>query len=425
LASSISSSKLTQFALEIFLKIDYPKGTSNALNNLANIEVQNGNFGGAINLHQEALIIREKMNNTFLIAESHKNLAQTFIRLNDGEKAQFHLEEGIRNASEIGSKKALKNLFFLQYELFSDLKKYEDALNSYIQYSELSTSLISEEGQKRMAELEAEFEFTEKERQIEILDQNNLLQSQRLQSRTIFLLLALTLLILSLSLFFLILRQQKLKANLMIELNRQKLLRSQMNPHFIYNALSAIQNFVLQHDSIDSVSYISDFARLMRLVLEGSRANWVSLDDDIELANSYLKLQQLRFDNSFSFDIQIDESLNTEWVKVPPMLSQPFIENAVEHGMRPLESKEGKINVSYKMNNQDLIIRIEDNGKGFTEAKTDANSKHRPMARQITDERISVLKKTRKLDISLQITSRKNPNNTIVSITIPQKHQND
>lgn len=184
-------------------------------------------------------------------------------------------------------------------------------------------------------------------------------------------------------------RQNKLKSKLEIEQNKQKLLRSQMNPHFIYNALSAIQNFILSNNSMESVTYISEFSGLMRMVLENSRKDLITLKEDVGFVNYYLKLQKLRFNDKFNYIINIEEDINQELIKIPPMLTQPFIENAVEHGMRQIE-KDGLIQVNYQLKDKNLVITVMDNGKGMNDEN---NSKHKSLATKITKEKINTIAK--------------------------------
>ena len=214
-------------------------------------------------------------------------------------------------------------------------------------------------------------------------------------------------------------KRRKIKTELEVEKSKHKLLQTQMNPHFIYNALSAIQNYILQNNSMDSVTYISEFSRVMRRVLEGSRYDLISLKDEVELVKGYLILQKLRFDNIFEFEVLMDDSLNPELHQLPPMLSQPFIENAVEHGMRSKSSGEGKIIVRYYFENLDIVVSIEDNGVGISTDRID-NKPHESMATQITKERIENIKKILKLNIEFNIISKNNIGTT-VQFRIPQK----
>ncbi len=119
------------------------------------------------------------------------------------------------------------------------------------------------------------------------------------------------------------------KENLELE---QKLLRSQMNPHFIFNALISIQNFIYSNDTVNADKFLAKFSRLLRLILNNSRTRFITIDDEVQTISNYLELQKLRFDNKFDYSINIDSAINTEDTLIPPMLAQPFIENSIEHG---------------------------------------------------------------------------------------------
>lgn len=150
-----------------------------------------------------------------------------------------------------------------------------------------------------------------------------------------------------------------------MELN-QKLLRLQMNPHFIFNSLTSIQNYIYSNQKHLAGQYLSDFARLIRLILENSRHERINLDKEIETINLYMELQQLRFTNRFSFEIIVDSAIDKEITFVPPMMVQPFLENALEHGLKNKIEAGGKIEVEYSLLNNSLHYEVRDNGVGLT-----------------------------------------------------------
>lgn len=147
-----------------------------------------------------------------------------------------------------------------------------------------------------------------------------------------------------------------------------KALRSQMNPHFVFNALNSVQNFILKNDTREASKYLTKFARLMRLILENSESPMVSLSREIELLRYYTELEQLRFSHRFSFDFQIDPALNPESISIPGMLIQPHIENAIWHGLMH-KSEPGHLWIRFKKaDEKTLICEIEDNGLGRAKA---------------------------------------------------------
>jgi ligand-binding sensor domain-containing protein len=145
-----------------------------------------------------------------------------------------------------------------------------------------------------------------------------------------------------------------------------KALRSQMNPHFVFNALNSVQNFILKNDTREASRYLTKFARLMRLILENSESPVVPLGKEIELLKHYIELESLRFSTRFSYHFDIDNQLSLEAMSIPGMLIQPHIENAIWHGlMHKAEGGEGQLSIRFiKANEHTIICEIEDNGVG-------------------------------------------------------------
>ncbi|MFC0779680.1 sensor histidine kinase [Flavobacterium sp. HJSW_4] len=176
----------------------------------------------------------------------------------------------------------------------------------------------------------------------------------------------------------------------------RRLLRSQMDPHFIFNALGNIQSMILQKDTIPAVSYLNKFAKLTRQILEQSRKETISLREEIDTLKNYIELQQLRLNDSFEYAIVCDESVEDD-ILIPPLLIQPFIENAVEHGLKPKPKEEKgslQINFSQQTDQRNLICTIKDNGIGLTASrKLKTNENHKSLSTTITDERLSKMQK--------------------------------
>ncbi len=206
----------------------------------------------------------------------------------------------------------------------------------------------------------------------------------------------------------------------------QTLLRSQMNPHFIFNAMTVIQSYIYDNDPSKSSKFLVNFSRLMRLILENSSKEFISLETEVEILQKYLTTQKLRFEDRFDFDINVHHDLSTSETMIPPMITQPFIENSIEHGQ--LHTVEGgfiKINIS-AVNNM-LHIEISDNGIGRKKASKNKKSKeHHSLALKITEERISILNRKYITNGKLEISDfdKNNETGTIVDIEIPLKFKN-
>ena len=193
-------------------------------------------------------------------------------------------------------------------------------------------------------------------------------------------------------------REKNIKEKNKLLLLEQKLLRSQMNPHFIFNSLTSIQSFIFENNPIEAGSYLSKFSELIRSILYNSREEYISLEREIKTLENYIEMQQLRYDNKFDFEIDIDPKIDVEMIAVPPMLAQPFIENSIEHGIKHIDRR-GFISIKYSLSDDSIILIIEDNGIGVEASKKLKDNKaqeHKSLAIIITKERMGILNRKRK-----------------------------
>jgi LytS/YehU family sensor histidine kinase len=170
-------------------------------------------------------------------------------------------------------------------------------------------------------------------------------------------------------------------------------LRGQMNPHFIFNSLNSIQHFISSREKEEALNYLSKFSKLIRKILENSRENTVSINNEIQLLELYIQLEQLRFNNKFDYHITIDERIDMENTLIPPMIIQPYVENAILHGLINKNDK-GDLYLSLERNNGSLICQIEDNGIGRARAQLLEQgkvSRHKSLGIKVTEERIAGL----------------------------------
>lgn len=193
-----------------------------------------------------------------------------------------------------------------------------------------------------------------------------------------------------------VLREKSLKLE-------QTLLRSEMDPHFVFNALIAIQSFIFKNEIKEAGRYLSKFAKLMRLFLQNTRHEFIPLNQEIETLVYYTELQRLRFNNSFDFNIQCVDDIDTETIAIPPMMAQPFIENAIEHGFNGI-TYPGLIQINYQVLPDFVLINIEDNGVGFKQSiESSRNKKHHSLALTITRERLANFS-SKKLTFDIELT---------------------
>lgn len=205
-----------------------------------------------------------------------------------------------------------------------------------------------------------------------------------------------------------------------------KALRAQMNPHFVFNSLNSIQHYILNSNSIEAAKYLNKFAKLIRIILNNSEKNMVTINEDVASLKLYLELEQMRFDGKFDYSINIHNGVDGDYDEIPPMLMQPYIENAILHGLNPkIEKGHLKIDIFTKDNY--IVCRISDNGIGRENAgeikRTQPGQQHKSLGMKITSERVKILNDINKSDLSVTITDLKdekgNPCGTMVELFIP------
>lgn len=141
-------------------------------------------------------------------------------------------------------------------------------------------------------------------------------------------------------------------------------LRAQMNPHFLFNSLNSINNYILKNDADNAAGYLTKFSRLMRLILDNSRNNWIWLQSELKALQLYIELEAFRFDDSFTYRIDVACEVQAEHVIVPPMIIQPYVENAIWHGLMHRKSGGGHLQIDIAREGPDLCITVKDNGVG-------------------------------------------------------------
>jgi len=301
-------------------------------------------------------------------------------------------------------------------------KKYSNWLeNSPVWHSaarieEMAAANLREERERLILNQQASIERAQKEREI--------IELQR--DRQLFMLIIfIVAIIFGVIIYVLRVQQVKTRQEQREAELSQTLLRTQMNPHFVFNAMSVIQSYIYENDPEKSSQFLVNFSRLMRLILENSPKEFIPIELEREILDKYLTAQKMRFENRFEYELAISDDLLFNKAMVSPMITQPFIENAIEHGQLHTV-KGGKIWVNMHTNDADLIIQIKDNGVG---RKKSANTKkmkaHKSMAIDITRERIAILNKKYKFNGSLTMTDLDAvaQTGTVVTLVLPLKYE--
>ena len=335
------------------------------------------------------------------------DLGNAYLKQNKLNEAIPLFEESVADAEASDDLETQKDAVQKLSEAYASIGDENKALTNYRKYVSLVDVLYKEkekeiadainlnrslsEKQNRITSLEKDRELSESKLQLYQTENQLTVENDRRQKQTIYGLLAgLTLLLFSLFWMIRSNHQRKLANNLLA----LKSLRTQMNPHFIFNALNSVNSFIAQNDERSANRYLTEFSTLMRSVLVNSEEDFIPLEKEIELLELYLKLEHSRFQDKFDYELTIEKEIEQEQFQIPPMLLQPYVENAVWHGLRYKEEK-GFLKVElFKKDEETIKIEISDNGIGrkkSKELKTEHQKKQQSKGMQNIKQRIQIL----------------------------------
>ncbi|GEN77644.1 hypothetical protein CHA01nite_33840 [Chryseobacterium hagamense] len=399
-AYQISKKEAPQQALEINRK-------------LTDFYVDHRKFDKAIEAKKKVLEENFVKENSKKEVEQIRELADIYIKKNNPEEAIALLKKSYGIALEKGhtldaqkSVRKLDSLYGISGNTDASVRLYRDFLGNLPELVGKDKSLVDE---KVLEDTEQRITQLEKEKE---------LKDELIRKKNIFnygLMAALAILT-ALSIFiFRTLKKVQVK-NKKIALQS---LRREMNPHFIFNSLNSVNHFIATNNELEANQYLTRFSKLMRGVMENSTEDFIPFQQELDLLQNYLALEKTRFADKFDYQIEVDESLNTQSLNVPGMLVQPFLENAIWHGLRYRTDK-GFLSLRFEKENQQLKIKVEDNGIGIEESKkqkTEHQKARKGRGMKNTVERISLLNDLYNQEIECKITDKKNAQGVAVEIT--------
>lgn len=365
-----------------------------------------------VNNLKQAIEKLSEAENHFKLLEMPAKLAEIYIKQavilrkqQKWEEAVIKYESALNLALPLNLKQTMLACHKGLYELFEESANTIKAFSHFKHYTALKDELFTLENNRMLAEMESRFENENKMQQIELLENKNKLNEKQAFNTRIILFGISGFTIISLLLLLLLIRQNKLRADHDKNRLQQKLLRSQLNPHFIFNSLATVQNSIINQQPEMANRYLTRFSRLMRNILESSSQESVTLEHEISTLENYLALQKIRFPDKFDYQFQVDEQLETDSIVISPMLVQPFIENAIEHGFKQKDTP-GFLQVRFQLINGVLVIEVEDNGIGRKKSgeiyRKDPKD-YKSMATEIIRQRIKALNKNTKQKIVFNI----------------------
>ncbi|GLB51031.1 hypothetical protein NBRC110019_00700 [Neptunitalea chrysea] len=386
-----------------------------ALENTADFYGENEMYDKEISIRKKNLEKLEELDNTddavmtdsLSIQKSNYKIGRAYVSKDEFKKAIPYLEKSISEADKKKDIVVQKDATRKLSEVYRSVGDFEKALETYQNYVHLVDTLYIKKEQQisqatrlrrdiaskqeRITSLEKERDLQRGKMDLAIQNQRLTIESNKRQQWTIYLLIAgLCLMGFTAYLFFRSNKQQKLNNNLLA----LKSLRSQMNPHFIFNALNSVNHYIATNDERNANRFLSQFSSLMRSVLENSEEDVIPFSKEVELLKLYIKLEHSRFTDKFDFEFNMDDAIASDEFVIPPMLLQPYIENAIWHGLRYRETK-GLLKVYVEKNTFESIkVIIEDNGIGRKQSmalKTEHQKRKKSKAMENINKRIEIL----------------------------------
>jgi tetratricopeptide (TPR) repeat protein len=360
--------------------------------------------------YKKSLEMYESIQNKFGASLSLYNLGSLYFNQQKYEQSMPLAAKSLDYAKEIG---ALDQIYHSE-KLMSDLYAVQNqpalSLQHYKNYITARDSLNTMESTKKFDRAEMDFEYQKREA----------LYQEKNKREHLLLIFTIIATLLIIGLVFVLVNRYQVKRRLTLQKEvaeyEQKALHLQMNPHFVFNCLGSISSFIVQNGTDSALKYLSKFSKLMRLTLEYSKDSLIPIDKEIESLQNYLELEQLRFHDKFEFKIQSSENVEFN-MGLPPLLIQPFVENAILHGLVPKEGS-GLIVVDFDVENDQLVCTIWDDGIGITKSaaiKENSMKAHKSMALEITKKRLEIMEAT--ISKSAQIEIKELEENSIVTGT--------
>lgn len=409
-----------QRGLVINKEIGNKRGIASDLVNIGIVHQSNGRFIEAYDyLTQSQKIYEEvgdKNNLIVVLASIGATLTEAsqadFEKMNINAKDRFEYALSLQKtalalAREIEAPDEEYQVWESISNTYEKKKDNSNALAAYKNFVSLRDSVVNDEKKQEVARKEMQFEFDKKAAVTSAIHQSELAQQKTVKYAVI---AGSAILLFGLLISFLFYRRKKeadtrkQEAELKAEISdtEMKALRAQMNPHFIFNSLNSISDFITKNNTASADQYLTRFAKLMRMILENSEKKEIALSDELKALELYMQLESLRMKNKFSYEIVTDASIDKENTLVPPLILQPFVENSIWHGIAPKEGN-GKIEVNIRKEDSMINCTISDNGIGLAASAEKNTMGKKSLGMKITMARIDILNRLKKSNASVQL----------------------
>ena len=391
------------------------RGMASALTNMGIAYSEMGKYAKAVPYFKQTQKIYEKLKNSNNLAIVHRYLGDCYFL--GSEKKMALAEENYETSFEYAKEAGSINLQFNALEQLASLQSetgnYKQAFKNKTEAVVLRDSFASVEKKEEIALLEADYEYEkEKSTLLATHEKEQAISNAEMERQKLMItglsLGAFLIVVFSVVAFQLYKKRERVLSEKKISEFKTKVaetelkaLRSQMNPHFIFNAMNSISDYMAKNDLETANTFLVKFSKLIRAILESSEKKWIPLEEDLELTELYMQIEGLRLKDKFEHSIKVSKDVDMENTMVPPLILQPFIENSIWHGISKKETK-GHIDISVKIENQLLVCTVDDDGVG---RKTNGATKKgkTSMGLKITKNRLDIINQLKKENASIQM----------------------
>lgn len=399
-------------------------------NSIGQIYLKQGQPKKALKIIEPSLQMALEVGDKFYIASAYIVLGWAQLELNMDEEAEKNLMEGLQVAKKYQLKSSVVDAYYHLSALNKKKHNFELALEQYYIADTIFHNIKNEKTAKYLSALTFQYETERKNNQIQALANENELVKLKLKESKRNWIAALLAVILFASVPMIINRQRQLKNEKKILTLEQDMLRNQMNPHFIFNSLNSIKLYIINNEKEHAVYYLNKFSKLIRKILIASKEKEITLAEELETMKLYINIENIRFSNEIEYTTHIEDDIDLEGIKVPSLILQPFLENALWHGLSTKkDDKKIELSIS-KTNANSVVIAITDNGIGRIEAEKIKNSKlikRKSVGIALTNQRLSNFFKNYPGNYSIEIKDLYDENNeptgTCVKLNIPVKRE--
>ena len=413
-------------SLEVNESINSTRGKIICYNNLSSVYLKKGEYKKSLEYVEQIYPTVLDYNNNYYLARTLANYGAALLKNDQLEEAELKLKEGHELSKKYNFTKSEIAATGSLAELYETQEKFDLAYSYYKKSVDVERETVGQKNIAYVNNLISKHDLQSKINEIAFLETQSEIESlQFYRNRNILIITLITIALLSIALYS-IYRQRLLNNDRKILLLEQQALQTQMNPHFIFNALNSIKLYIINNEQKQAVYYLNKFSKLIRNILDVSKIKEVSLKEELATMDLYMSIENIRFSNEINYQVDINPSMNTDTIKVPPLILQPFLENALWHGLSSKESNKKITLTANKVSDTVVEVNIIDNGIGRSAAakiKEGKSLKRKSIGIDLTKERLKTFSEDYDDEFSLTYHDLTNedgsPAGTKVSLRFP------